>query len=496
MSDLVPKSLVESMARWRKEAKSWIPHAYQERAIKCLLENNYFGLLLSPGMGKTATTLAALTILLKKKMVHRALIVAPLRACSDVWPEEVATWKEFQHLGVAVLHGSGKDKILRSLRPEHQVCIINPEGFQWLTSSKVRLKLLSADMLVIDESGLWRNSRAVRFRCLRPLLSKFSRRYILTGSPRPRNYLDLHAQIMILDGGAALGQYITHYRNNFFFPTGWQGHDWEILPGAAEKINALVAPLVLRLEAKDYLRLPNEIEQTHRVELPAAARKEYDSIEGMLMSTLFTTPLTNSAAARSKCAQIANGSVYLDAEPVDDRWPTKVRPVKVVHTAKVDALVELYNELQGEPILVAIGFRHDVDAIRKAMGKDIPCINGETTRMQAADYIARWNKGLIPMLLGHPASMAHGINMQKFSAQHVAYFSLPDDYDLYLQFFLRVCRQGNKSAFVIKHHFVTQNTIDIAKMRNLKKKGAGQKAFLDAMKEYAEAKYGPLKVRP
>jgi hypothetical protein len=242
--------------------------------------------------------------------------------------------------------------------------------------------------------------------------------------------------------------------------------------------------MVLRLDAKDYLKLPRELEQTHRVELPPKARMEYDKIEASLMSTLFTAPLVSSASARSKCCQIANGSVYTDPVP-EERWG-KERPFTVVHTAKVDALVELVIELQGEPLLVAIGYHHDVVALRKALGKDTPCINGETTRAQAADYIERWNKGLIPVQLGHPASMAHALNMQKFNARHVAYFDIPDNYDLYHQFFLRVCRQGNKALFVMKHHFVCMNTVDVPKMRNLRNKETGQKAFLDAMKVYSE----------
>jgi SNF2 family DNA or RNA helicase len=157
-----------------------------------------------------------------------------------------------------------------------------------------------------------------------------------------------------------------------------------------------------------------------------------------------------------------------------------------VHTAKIEALQELVGELQGEPLLVGIGYRHDVTAIRLALGKDIPCINGETTRTQAADYIERWNKGLLPVLLGHPASMGHGLNLQKFNAQHVAYFDLPDNYDTYSQFYLRVCRQGNKSAFVMKHHFVCVNTVDVVKMRMLRAKETGQNAFLAAMKKYSE----------
>lgn len=485
MPDLVPKQLALKMAEWKAASKPWVPHPYQERAMRFELENPQSGLLLPPGMGKTSVSLAVFKVRLKKRLVRRALVIAPLRACYDVWPAEVCDWTDFNDLGVALLHGTDKERRLRSLTSEHQICLVNPEGAAWLFSSRANMKALGADTLVVDESSLWKSSVTVRFRALRKVLHNFTYRHILTGSPRPRNYLDLHGQVFILDRGAALGEYLTHYRNNFFFPTGFQMREWEIVPGAAEKIDKLVAPMVMRLDARDYLKLPREMEQTHRVELPPAARTEYDRIEGSLLSNLFSAPLVSSAAARSKCCQLANGSVYLDSDP-DERWRSGNRPFKALHTAKVDAVAELVAELQGQPLLLGIGYRHDVEAIRKALGAGVPVINGATTRGQAADYIERWNKGLLPLLLGHPASMGHALNLQKFNAQHVGFFDIPDSYDLYLQFFLRVCRQGNKAAFVIKHHFVANATVDVPKMRNLRAKATGQNAFLAAMKKYSE----------
>ena len=495
-NDLVPKALAEKMAEWKRAAKQWAPWPYQGRALKFMLENGQAGLLLDPGLGKTSISLAAIKILLKKKLVHRVLVVAPLRAIYDVWPAEVCDWKDFNELSIALLHSDYgaevRERVLRQLTPQHQVVLINFEGLQWLCASKRHLKLLNADMLVIDESSKLKSGTAVRFRAIRKCLHLFKRRYILTGSPRPRNYLDLWGQIYLLDRGVSLGQYISHYRNNFFFPTGYQMREWEILPGSAEKINALVAPMVMRLDAQDYLKLPKTLERTHYVELPPAVRKEYDGIEENMMSTLFTAPLTTSASARSKCAQIANGSVYVDAL-LDERWPgLRQRPSKVVHTAKVDALVDLYEELQGEPMLISIGYHHDVEAIRRALGQDMPCINGSTTRTQASAFIAAWNKGLLPGMMVHPASAGHALNLQKFSARHVAFFDIPDDFDLYDQVFRRVWRQGNKADFVMRHLFVCRDTVDIPKIRNLNRKGTGQKAFLDAMREYGEQKYGKI----
>lgn len=490
MNDLVPKSLAADMERHRAEAKSWIPHSYQERGLKFMLEDAQCGLLADPGTGKTSITLAALKILARKNLMRRALVVAPLRAIYDVWPIEVSDWKDFHELGIAVLHGTSKEKVLRKLTSRHKIVLINFEGLAWLFDKKERIKALGADVLVIDESSKVKNTSSVRFRVLRRVLPLFRRRYILTGSPRPRSYMDLFGQIYVLDRGATLGAYITHYRNQYFFPTGYQMREWELLPGADKKIDEAVAPRVLRVDAEDYLQMPGKPDRTHWVELPSDAAKEYDAIERTSISTLFNAPMVNAAAARSRLCQMANGAVYLDHGPQDDKWPTTARPVKYLHTAKVDALVDLYEELQGEPLLVSIGFHHDVAAIRKALGADVPCLNSATTRAQGSAIIEAWNAGRLPLLLGHPASMGHGLNLQKCECRHVAYYDIPDDYDLYDQFFRRVWRQGNKATFVFRHHLVARGTVDMAKMANLRRKGSGQKAFLDAMREYAREKYG------
>jgi hypothetical protein len=495
MTDLVPKSLAAELEEIRKkESEPWHPHSYQERGLRSLLEDSWFGLLADPGTGKTSTVLAFLKIIFKKRLAKRALVLAPLRAIYEVWPQEMAKWEDFHQLGLAILHGGGKEKTLRDLRPEHRVVVMNYEGLAWLYAKPTRARLLDADVLVVDESSKMKNTQSQRFRAMRRHVGDFKRRVILTGSPRTRSYEDIFGQVYLLDQGEALGDYLTHYRARYFYPTGFQMREWALLPGADKQIDKKIAPMVLRVDAADYLKMPGAPERTHRVTLPEKARAEYDAVEQRMISTLFTAPMVTAAAARSKLCQMANGAVYLDAKPDDaGRFPpSSTRPVKVLHTSKVEALVDLVDELQSEPLLVSIGYHHDVVAIRKALGKDVPCLNSAVTRGQAREIIAAWNKGQLPLLLGHPASMGHALNLQACSCRHVCFFDIPDDYDFYDQLFRRVWRQGNKAAFVFRHHLVAANTVDEAKMRNLERKGTGQKAFLDAMRAYALKKYGRL----
>jgi len=488
--DIFPTSLTARVAESTRHAKHWTPWPYQELGLKIMLENARCGLLLDPGMGKTSITLAAAKVLLRKKLVERVLILAPLRPVHEVWPFERADWEEFHELGMALLHGAGKERALRTLRPEHRVVLLNFDGLPWLMDQKARVKALGADMLVIDESSKVKNTNSQRFKLMRKLVPQFKRRYILTGSPRPRSYEDLFGQVYVLDRGAALGAYVTHFRQRFFYPTGFQMREWALLPGKDKEIDSLIAPMVLRLDAKDYLKLPGTPDRMHAVDLPPAIASEYDKLERTMLSDLFTAPMVSAGAMRSKLCQMANGSVYTDPVPVDDRFPARARPVKTLHAAKADALADLVEELQGEPLLVSIGFHHDVDAIRKALGSDVPCLNSKATDRQAAAIKDAWNRGELPILLGHPASMGHGLNLQKCDCRHVAFYDIPDDFDLYDQFYRRVWRQGNKAQFVFRHHFVARGTVDEAKMINLKRKGSGQRAFLDAMKEYTERKYG------
>lgn len=482
MPDIVLPSLAREMNSLRASARPWNPWPYQSEAMKNMLQKNSFGLLLDPGMGKTSTVLGTLKVLFNVGEAKRALIVAPKRAMESVWPQEVAAWEDFKDFGVVVLHGKNRtDSTLTKLRDEHKIVVINPEGIAWLAKEPGRFRKLGADVLVIDESSKWKNPTSLRFKSIKEHLPVFKRRYILTGSPRPKNYLDLWSQMYLMDCGSALGKYISHYRSMYFVETNVPGapgaRDYVLQSGADVKINAQIAPHVLRLDAQDHLELPGAPERLHRVYLPDPAQVEYDAVEEGLMSRLFTEPLQNSAAARAKCAQMANGAVYTSDAAGD-------RPYQVLHYAKVEALAELIEELDGRPLLVAIGYRHDVKEISRALGYEVPCIDGSTTTLQSEKYIAQWNAGELPVLLGHPASMGHGLNLQKCDARNVAYFWLPDNYDDYDQFYRRVWRQGNKAPYVMKHVFVAQNTVDVAKMAMLEKKGAGQQSFLDAMKEY------------
>ena len=475
-------------------AQPWVPHAYQKKGVKFLIERTAAALLLDPGLGKTGITLGGIKILKKRGFIKKALIIAPLRVCYEVWPAEIAKWSDFKELRIENLHGSKKDE---ALARDADLYIINPAGLDWLLkperrrlpSGKYRqvvdvkaFKALGFDTLIIDELTQFKNISSGRSKLLKQVLHTFGRRWGLTGSPTANGLLDLFGQCYALDSGRALGPYVTHYRSQFF--TEVAPFTWRPRPGAPDKIYARIASLALRMAAEDYLELPELIPLRTIVELPPKARTIYEKIEDDMIARInddSSLVAVNAASVSSKCRQIANGAVYIDPELTDlIRPPKSAREWLDVHDEKLSALGELIEELQGDPLLVAYDFNHDLERLRKRF-PNAPYIGGGVSPIRVKEILRAWNADEIPVLFGHPASMGHGINAQQGSCKHVAWFSLTWDFELYDQFIRRVYRQGVKAKRVFVHHFVARDTVDETMLYALNAKDKGQKTFFAAL---------------
>lgn len=439
-----------------------------------MLQNSSAGLFLDPGLGKTSTTLAALKILKKEGVATKTLIVAPLRVCYSVWPKEIEKWIDFKELSYTVLHGKDKE---RNLEKDFDIYIINPEGLRWLFSHKM-FKKVGFDTLVIDESSKFKDTNTQRFKVLRQVLPSFGRRYILTGSPAPNSLLDLFGQIYILDLGRSLGRFITHFRNEYFYPAGYGGYEWKPKPETDKRIQERIRPLVLRMDAEDYLELPKLIVNRVEVELTGNALDLYDEMEKELIADIRDKVVVaaNAAVASGKCSQIANGGIYdEDGKP------------HFVHDEKAQAVLEIVEELNGTPCLIAYEYGHDLDRLRKVLGKDVPYIGGGVTPKRAAEIESAWNKGEIPVLLGQPQSIAHGLNLQN-AGNHVIWHSLTWNFENYDQFIRRIRRQGSKHSKVFVHHIVAKDTVDELKLFALNRKFRTQKDLFDALKNFIQRK--------
>jgi SNF2 family DNA or RNA helicase len=471
--------------------QKWTPHAYQKKALKFLLEHQAAGLLLDPGLGKTSITLAAFSFLKKKGLAKKMLVIAPLRPCYLVWPAEIEGWEDFAHLKCVVLHGKHKDKLLEE---DADVYIINPEGLEWLigkgTFNRRRWNSLGFDTLCIDELTRFKKSTGKRFKLLKLVLDTFQRRWGLTGTPAPNGLLDLFGQMFILDSGRSLGRYVTHYRMQYFNNPDGLGWKWIPRKGAEEEIYERLKPLCLRMEAKDYLELPDLITNKIMLDMPPKVAEMYDQLEDLMISKLEDNLIvaSNAAAASTKLRQICNGAVYVDDDVASFARGSGGRNVLPVHSVKLEAVEELLEELQGQPLLLAYEFNHDLDRLLGHFGKDTPYIGSGVSPKKSAEIEKKWNAGDIPLLLGHPASMGHGLNFQRGNAAHVGWFGMFWDLELYDQFLKRVYRQGNKATRVFNHHFMMQRpggdpTVDELVFYAQRRKERGQQALSDALKQ-------------
>ena len=440
-----------------------MPHPYQRDALEFLLSRPAAGLFLDPGYGKTAITLHAFEILRRQKKVRRMLVVAKSRNIDDVWQNEIVKWG--LPLTFNVLHGSRKES---RLMEGVNVSIINYEGLAWLARQRNAKNLF--DVLACDESSMLKESRTQRFRALKGMLNWFSRRFILTGTPATESLINLFAQCYVLDGGVALGQYVTHFRNKYFTPSGYMGHDWKIRPGAEDEIFESLSELVLRLPS-GLVELPPMRVVDRPVILPADVRTAYKQLEDLFITDLGSGLVTaaNAAVATGKLRQIANGAVY-DSE----------HNAKFMHSEKVDELADIVDELEGKSVFVLYEFDHDVEAIRKVFPKALVIGQG-VSRKLASQYIDEFNAGRVQMLVGQTSSVAHGLNLQAH-AHHVVYYSLPWSLENYIQATRRVWRQGQKNSVTV-YRIMARDTVDDTVAEALERKDATQKSLFKALED-------------
>lgn len=486
---------------FRRVSIAWKPHNYQKKAVKFLLEHAAAALFLDPGLGKTSITLAAIKVLKAKGLLNKVLLIAPLRVCHSVWPNETEKWKDFKDLKVVVLHGKDKEELLES---EADIYVINPEGLDWLlqvqktksAAGKTRVsvdlrrwKKLGFDTLVIDELSKFKHVQTNRFKAMKLVIHTFARRWGLTGSPAANGLLDLFGQCYVLDEGRTLGKYITHYRQTYF-DQGYDGFSWTLKDGADKQIYDRLKPLALRM-GDDLLDMPKLVENNIEVELPVKVLKIYEQLEDDLIAQLDEGRVTakTAATASMKCRQVANGGIYLDPEVTPLlKLPTVGKRDHVdLHEAKLNALEALIEELQGSPLLVAYDFGHDLERLKKRFGKDLPYIGGGVSAKRGKELETMWNNGDLPYLFGHPQAMAHGLNLQE-CGHHVCWHSLTWNYEEYDQFNRRVRRQGNRAKRVFVHHLVAQGTIDEVILAALKLKRRGQNALFEALRSYKRPK--------
>lgn len=448
------------------------PHDYQRYCIQKILELSSVGLFLDMGLGKSVITLTAINELkFYRFQVRKVLVIAPKKVAEGTWQKECAKWDHLNHFRISTVLGSEK-KRMAALNAAADLYIINRENVTWLVD--IYRDQWPFDMVVVDEFSSFKSHSAKRFKSLAAVRPHINRFVGLTGTPSPNSLMDLWSQVYLLDGGKRLEKRFGGFRDRYFRPGRHNGYVvYEYLPrkGAREAILSKISDICISMKAEDYLTLPDCIEDEVPVVLDKTARKAYDTLERQMVLELEDDDLTvtSAAALSNKLLQLANGALY------DDN-----RGVHEIHSAKVDAFLELLESLHGKPVLVFYSFQHDKWRILDALHK----IGLKVRLLESVADQDAWNAGEVDVLLAHPASCAYGLNLQQ-GGNHIVWFGLPWNYELYVQANKRLHRQGQTEK-VIVHHLVVQDSRDEDVMEALSKKEKAQDYVLESLKARIE----------
>lgn len=409
------------------------PREYQRYAEDFILEHEEAGLFLDMGLGKTAATLSAI-----KKLdwdIERVLVIAPKEPAVHTWPEELQKWDQFKDLSWALAVGTEKERVA-ALHKKAFITIINRENVAWLVKRYLKLRW-PWDCVVIDELSSFKNQAAQRFKALRKVRPQVKRIIGLTGTPASNGYMDLWAECYLLDQGKALGKTLTGYRQQYFTP-GWGNgsvvYRWDLRPGAEETIKERIAPMCVSMKTEDYLDLPDRLDIVKKFPLSVKSQKRYEELEKTYLLDVDgeTIDAVNAAALSVKLMQLCSGAVYdEDHEAV------------YLHDEKIQVVSQLIEESGGENVIIFYGFRHEKDRLMAAFP--------EAVDIKAKGAYEDWKAGKIKILLAHPASAGHGLNLQ--SGGHISiWFTLPTSLELYQQAVKRLHRQGQTD--IVRNYIV------------------------------------------
>lgn len=445
------------------------PHDYQRFAIERIITTPYCGLFLDMGLGKTVCTLTAIQRLLLNLEISKVLVVAPLRVVQSVWAQECEKWEHLKGLRVVRVLGTPKQRE-RALQEDADIYVLSRDSVVWLVSF-LNGRQFPFDMVVLDELSSFKSFKSARWKAMRALRPRLARVVGLTGTPAPNGLIDLWAQVYLLDKGEHLGKTITSYRQRYFVPGRTNGQivfDYKLKANMEGAIYDAISSFCVSMKASDYLALPECTVHDVKIELPDSVRCMYDDFEREQVLKLpeqedGDISAVNAAALSNKLLQFASGAVYDDDKEVIH-----------IHDYKVEALKELIEEANGNPVLVFYQFKHEVSRIEKALksfGVEV---------LKDDECISRWNDGKIPVLLAHPASTAYGLNMQR-GGNIIVWFGLNWALELYQQANARLNRQGQTRPVQI-YRLVAPGTLDMKVADALAGKVATQDGLMNAIK--------------
>lgn len=449
------------------------PHKYQSYATDFIISHPIAAVFLEMGLGKSVITLTAITKLKAEDAICKVLVIAPLRVARNTWPSEIAKWDHLKNLDYAVAVGSEAER-KAAIRKDATVTIINRENVDWLIN-KSGLPF-DFDMVVIDELSSFKSYGAKRFKALLKVRPFIKRIVGLTGTPSSNGLMDLWAEFRVLDFGKRLGRYITRYRLSYFEPDKRNAQmvfSYKPLPDAEKQIYEKISDITISMKSVDYLDMPECIINEVHVYMSEREQSVYDGFREDMVAKLKDDVIdaANAAVLSGKLLQMANGAVY-DEDGASHH----------IHDRKLDALEDLIEGANGKPVLVAYWFKHDLERIEARLKS----LHIPYARLDKPDSIKRWNNGEVPVMLIHPASAGHGLNLQA-GGSTLIWFGLTWSLELYQQTNARLWRQGQKETVVL-HHIICRDTIDEDVMEALKRKEKVQNDLINAVKANLEVR--------
>ena len=452
-------------------------HEYQLACIQHIIDHQFCGVFLEMGLGKTATTLTAINDLMYDYLeINSVLVIAPKRVAESVWQEEAKNWEHLRHLTFSKIIGNQQQRI-EAFNKKADIHIISRDNIAWLCALCGGSKL-PFDMIVVDELSSFKSYKSQRWKALKLTQPSFKRFVGLTGTPAPNSLIDLWPQIYLMDRGTRLGKTITAYRSMYFRPGKSNGnvvYSYDLLPESDRLIHEKISDICISMKSQDYLKLPERTDNFINLGLTDELYEKYIDFEKDKVVELFEPEdgeekeinAVNAAALCNKLLQFANGAIY-----------DEDRNVYEVHDIKLEALKEIIDDANGKPVLVAWSFQHDRDRIMKYLKAYKP------RELKKPQDIIDWNSGKVQVMLAHPASAGHGLNLQA-GGNIIVWFGLTWSLELFQQFNARLYRQGQKNNVII-HYLVMKGTYDEEVIMALRRKDRRQSALMDSIKARIE----------
>lgn len=455
------------------------PRDYQRAIVQFVLEHERCNVWAGMGTGKSVSTLTALDALSLTADPFPALVLAPLRVASSTWPGEVKKWAHLKGLRISAATGSKSERSHLVHAKHADIVSINYDKLPWLVDHLGPAWPFRT--VVADEATRLKSFRVkqggVRAQALGKVAHKRVRRWVnLTGTPAPNGLRNLWGQQWFVDEGVRLGRSFSAFENRWFATKRRPGQKFggEVVPQAhaQEQIEQALADCTITIRASDYLDLPPLVEHVIEVDLPAGARRHYRELEREMFTVLaggHEVEAFNAAALTMKCLQLANGALYTGE---NGDW-------KEAHDEKLRALESVVEEAAGAPVLVAYHFKSDLARLLQRF----PWARALDKKPQTIDD---WNEGKIPMLLAHPDSAGHGLNLQH-GGNILVFFGLWWALEAHEQIIERIgpTRQAqsgyNRPVYV--HRIVAKGTVDELVLQRLQSKASVQQMLIEAMRK-------------